>query len=115
MKYKYILIFSLALFFAFPVFASTPRAIIREEIKERVASRVAEVKKFIGVRMSLGQSLITAVNDKTITVNSDGVVYAINTGTLTKCTTQFRRKFWGKSSLSEMSVGDTLKIYGYWA
>jgi predicted KAP-like P-loop ATPase len=88
---------------------------IREEIKEKVASRVGEIKKFFGVRMALGQASITAINSTVLTVQKDGKTYTVNTGTFDKCTTQYRRRFWGKGSLSEMSVGDMVNVFGIWS
>jgi hypothetical protein len=53
---------------------------------------------------------VTAVGSMTITVNNNGTSVQVDISS----TTHFRRKFWGKSSLSEISVGDTVQVIGKW-
>ncbi len=54
---------------------------------------------------------VTVVSSNTITASKDGNTYTINTDT----TTRFRRRFWGKSAISEISVGDNINVWGKWA
>lgn len=87
---------------------------VREEVRERVASNPGFVKKFFGgllARASLGKVTLTAVSGTTLTVkDADGKTYTVTTD----AKTQFRRRFWGKSSLAEYQIGDTLAIIGKW-
>jgi hypothetical protein len=53
---------------------------------------------------------VTAVGSATITVNNNGTNVQVDIGS----NTHFRRKFWGTSSLSEISVGDTVQVIGKW-
>jgi hypothetical protein len=53
---------------------------------------------------------VTAVGTSTITVNNNGTSVQVDITS----TTHFRRKFWGTSSLSEVSVGDTVQVIGKW-
>ena len=51
---------------------------------------------------------VSATNGTTLIVTKDGKTYTVNTDG----TTLFKRHFWGKSSLSEISVGDTVNVHG---
>ncbi len=62
--------------------------------------------KGIGIHIAAGD--LTAINGTTLTVSKDGKTYSVNTDSKT----QFRRHFWGKSSLSEFSVGDKVNVIG---
>ena len=87
---------------------------IREDLKEKVASRVGAMKKFFQSKMSIVSGKITAINGTTITVEKDGTSYTVLTGTFDKCTTRFRRRFWGNSGLSEYAVGHMVNVFGRW-
>jgi hypothetical protein len=54
---------------------------------------------------------VATVSGNTLTVSKDGKTYTVNTnsGTL------FRRHFWGKSAIGEISPGDNISIWGTWA
>ncbi len=84
----------------------------REDIREKIASKVAAVKSLFKGRVSFGQGKLTAINGTTLTVEKDGKSYTVLTGTFEKCTTQYRRRFWGSSSMSEFTVGDTVNVAG---
>jgi hypothetical protein len=51
---------------------------------------------------------VTAIGSSTITVGNNGTSIQVDINS----TTHFRRKFWGKSSLSEISIGDTVNVIG---
>ncbi len=86
----------------------------KEEVKDKIASKVGEIKKFLGVRTTLSRATIKSINGAVITVDKDGKSYTVNTGTFDKCSTQYRRRFWGKGSLSEMVTGDSVNVFGLW-
>jgi cell division protein FtsB len=56
------------------------------------------------------QATITAINGSVLTVIKDGKSFTVNTSSVTK----FRRHFWGKSNMSEMSVGNIVNVWGKW-
>ena len=66
--------------------------------------------RFVPTSAHLANASVTAISGNTLTVTKDGKPYTINTTTKTK----FGRRFWGKSSLSEISVGDQVNIWGKW-
>ena len=69
----------------------------------------AAIQKFKETRaVFTGQ--VTAVGSSTITVNNNGTSVQVDIAS----TSHFRRKFWGQSSLSEISVGDTVNVVGKW-
>lgn len=78
-------------------------------------------KKFIGVGMQLKESLksrgvkiidgtVSAKNTASFTVTKDGKDYIV----LTTPDSKFRRHFWGKSTLAEISVGNKVNVWGNW-
>ncbi len=67
--------------------------------------------RFIPTAAHLTNASVTAISGTTLTVSKEGKSYTINTDTKT----QFRRRFWGKSSISEISTGDEVNILGKWA
>lgn len=86
----------------------------REEKSDRDASRPGLLNKFANVnkgKSRVGRVTLTAKNGSTLTVkDKDGKTLTVNTDDKT----QFRRQFWGKSSLSELSVNDKLDVIGQW-
>ena len=64
----------------------------------------------IGKRAWLNDATVATINGNTLTVAKDNVIYTI----ITDSNTTFKRKFGGKSSLSEISVNDRLNILGKW-
>lgn len=77
------------------------------EKKERIEARI---EKFKDTRATLKNVKITAVLTASITVDNGGTSVVVNITDKT----QLRRKFWGKSVISEFSVGDTVNIVGKW-
>ncbi len=85
---------------------------LRLDIREKVASRVASVKAFFKSRVDVGSGKLNSINGTTLTVEKDGKVYTVLTGAFDKCTSKFRKRFWGTSSISEFTVGDLLNVSG---
>lgn len=71
------------------------------------------MRKFMekGTRVHIVQAEVTAVSEGTLTVKKDDKTYTVNTDTKTKV----RRHFWGKSDLTEFSVGNLVNVWGTWA
>ncbi len=99
-----------------PVFATNNggerRKGILAEVSEKAGSRPGLLRNFLTRgRAAIGSGTVTAISGTTLTVKTkDGKTITV----LTDSTTQFRRRFWGKSSLSEMSVGDMVNVIGQW-
>jgi hypothetical protein len=66
--------------------------------------------KYTNKRAELKNVKVTAKDATSITVDNEGVSVKVTVQT----NTHFRRKFWGKSSLAEISVGDSVDIVGKW-
>ena len=73
---------------------------IRERVKERVRLRFVHVYR----------ATIQSIGDNHIVVQKDGTSYTINI----VANTHLRRRFWGKSDLSEFKVGDLVSVIGRW-
>ncbi|MFH1971011.1 MAG: DUF5666 domain-containing protein [Patescibacteria group bacterium] len=76
---------------------------VQQNIKERV-------RDFVGTRAAIGTGKVVAIDGEAITVVKDDKTYTV----ITDSGTKFRRKFWGNSSLSEISVNDLVHIIGKW-
>lgn len=98
-KIIFILLF-LAVFSVRPVWA------------ERVATRPAMLRRLTvaELRVRIDGGTLTAKNGNTLTVTKDGVANSV----LVDSNTQLRRKFWGKATIEEMSVGDSINVLGKW-
>lgn len=68
------------------------------------------LEKITGRRAVIAKGEVTTKEGTTLTLRQDGKNYLV----LTDGKTQFRRKFWGKSSLEEISVGDLITVIGRW-
>lgn len=95
------------------------RAEVRGEFREERKDFLKDLKEQAGsvVRrlVNAGKAVIiggtiTAKTDTTITVEKDGTSYLVNVSD----NTQLRRRFWGKSTTNEFSVGNTVNVYGAW-
>jgi len=101
-----------------PVFAAPPKVqemrTVVEQRKEMVVEKRASLsalKKNIFTRAALVK--VTVVSKGTtsfVSRDNEGKEYTI----LVDGATQWRRKFWGKSDIGELSVGDVLNVYGKW-
>jgi len=107
------------LFVCIPVFAAPlPIQQIRKEIREEkqeMLQNMHATKAGILVKMKakavLLRGTVTAKGADSLTVlGSDGKTYAVGVD----ATTQWRRKFWGKSDFNEVNINDVLNIHGKW-
>lgn len=83
----------------------------KKTIKEKIMNLIQEKKELKPLRNLAAHIIdgtVTAISGTTLTVTKDGKTYTVNTDDRTK----FRRHFWGKSSLAEISVGDHLNVWG---
>ena len=89
------------------LFVSTSFAVGSKE-----GSRPGLLKKVFNVqtKAALGTCTLTNIDGTTLTCTKNSDTYTI----LTDDKTQFRRKFWGKSSLSELTVNDVINVIGVW-
>ena len=76
---------------------------VQENVKERV-------RDFTGTRAAVRTGKVVAIDGETLTVVEDEKTFTVLTDTNTK----FRRKFWGTSSLNEISINDLVSIVGRW-
>jgi hypothetical protein len=84
---------------------------IRQTIQERIRNLILqkrELKPLKNLVAHIIDGVVTAISGTTLTVSKDGTTYTVNTDDKTK----FRRHFWGKSSLSEISVGNHVNVWG---
>lgn len=56
---------------------------------------------------------VTSISNATITAEKEGISYTVVTGEFERCTTVFRRRFGGESSIAEMGTGDIIHVVGY--
>ncbi len=61
-------------------------------------------------RAAIGSGILSAKSSSQLTVTKDGKSYTV----LIDSNTQLRRRFWGKATLDEFQVGDTLNVIGKW-
>jgi hypothetical protein len=71
---------------------------------------VMPVFKYTNKRAELKNVKVTAKDATSITVDNAGVGVKVTV----QSNTHFRRRFWGKSSIAEISVGDSVDIVGRW-
>lgn len=100
-----------------PAFAKEPQNArgvkknFMQELREQMSSRAGVAKTFFEFgRAAIGSGKITAKTDTTLTVEKDGKSYTVN---ITE-KTQLRRRFWGKATLGEFSVGNEVTVVGRW-
>lgn len=65
---------------------------------------------FRQTKAAIGTCTLTAKSDTTLTCTKNSDTFTI----VTDDKTQFRRRFWGKSSLDELTVGDVINVIGVW-
>jgi len=92
---------------------STNRLEVRNELKEeRVSSRTAQMVEFKNSKAVMNRVVVTSKETNSIHVTDhDGSSVTI----LIDANTVLRRRYWGKSSLDEFQIGDSVTIYGKWA
>lgn len=82
----------------------------RDDLKEKIASQVAGIKRFFGGFANIRKGKVTAKTDTAITVDSDGKIYTVDFSSSTK----LRRKFFGVADYGEIQVGDLVNVIGKW-
>ena len=93
-----------------PSAISTPTASPRPGLKTGIEDNIKNrVQSFENKRATISGT-VTAVGVSSITVNSSGANVQVDVTN----NTRFRRKFWGESKLSEISVGDSVQVVGKW-
>lgn len=109
MKSSIIALFTILI--AFSLIASSPSSInAQQPTKEARKEKIAEVKSKLRKSGRIIGSQVTAITGTTLSVTKDSKTYTVNTD----ANTRFRRHFWGKSSISEISVGDNVNVWGTW-
>jgi hypothetical protein len=84
---------------------------LQEQFKEKISTKVGELKKLIGARVFLNKASVTAKGSNTLTVSDkDGKSVAVNISGSTK----IERRFFGKSTFDEILVGHTVNVVGKW-
>lgn len=86
---------------------------LRQEVRQELGtgSREAMVKKFIGTRAQIGKGTVTSKTSDSLGIkDQSGKELAVKFDSKT----QFRRRFWGKSSIDEVQVGHDVAIIGKW-
>jgi len=102
--------------------AVTPSTSQKEQLKERLKQEREQVrtnaqnirstaKSMRGKAMHINGATVKAASESGLTITKDGKDYTVTTST----STQIRRKFWGKSILSDIAVGHTVNVWGRWA
>lgn len=90
---------------------ATIRQEIREETKEMKANFLDKVKNFMKKNLRFEARVkgkITVIRENNFTISSEDGTFQVNITDNTK----ILRKFGGKSSLSEFSVGDEMMVFG---
>lgn len=118
---NYLVLIAIAFVFVLPVSAQTGTETspapgkfreIRKELmqaQKEIRQDTKEMKKTIKNKVGkIVSGQVSAINGTTLTITKDGKTYTI----ITDGNTIFRRHFWGKSSLEEISIGDKVTIFG---
>ncbi|MBI3366051.1 hypothetical protein HY041_00280 [Candidatus Roizmanbacteria bacterium] len=120
---KKLLAISLALSIAIitlPVFAGDNISITPPGLRRRLINDIRKDKKDLrqdtkelkkdlkGKGIKIIDGIVTTKGSSSITVTKDSKTYTVNVDSNTK----FRRHFWGKSSLDEISVNDHVNVWG---
>lgn len=83
---------------------------IKEDLKEQIATKANWLRVWKNGRIAFGSGELKTISGNTLTITKEDKTYTV----LVDDKTQLRRKFWGKSELSEFSVGDKLNVVGVW-
>ena len=83
---------------------------------DKAGSRPGLLRSFLrgNGRAAIGTGTVTAKTSSipgTLTITKDSKTYTVNVDT----NTQLRRRFWGKATWDEISVGDMVNVIGQWA
>lgn len=91
---------------------SSPAAVLaKTDTNTERGGNPSPVHNFLGKQAVVGVGDVTAKSGTSLTIAKGGKTYQV----LTDGQTQFRRKFWGKSSFEEISVGDQVNVIGKWS
>lgn len=93
--------------------ASPVLALKLGEMPDKAGSRPGLMRDFLRGRgrAAIGSGEITAKTSNSLTVKTkDGKSYTVNIDS----NTQLRRRFWGKATWEEISVGDMVNVIGQW-
>jgi hypothetical protein len=84
---------------------------LQEQFKDKISSKVGEIKKLIGLRAFIDKAKVTAKGTTSLTVtDKDNRSIMVNITANTK----IERRFYGKSTLDEILVGHEVNISGKW-
>lgn len=87
------------------------RKTIMQDVREELKASISALKESILARFAnLSGATVASVGTNTITVSKDGKTYTVNI----LATARLRRRFWGSAALTEISVGDTVNVWGSW-
>lgn len=87
------------------------------DLKDKVGSRPGLLRQVFDKKgkAAIGTGTLKSKSGDTapatLVVTKDGKDYTVNVD----ASTQLRRRFWGKATLAEFTVGDTLNVIGQWA
>lgn len=84
---------------------------LAERLEEFFEVRAATGAAVIGRPARIINGVVTATGSSSLTVSANGKSFTVNV----LSNTQLRRHFWGKASLSEISVNDKVNVWGRWA
>lgn len=92
-----------------PTFSQNRNKLNQEERKEVKAGNLKNTTKLLNLPGNISNTKVSSISGTVITVTtSENKTVTVNTDNNTK----YRRRFWGSSSLSEISKGDELNIWG---
>lgn len=88
---------------------------LKQELKDKKQNLIQNLKDKVGKALTLAGRItgeLTAISGNTLTVksNKDGKSYQVNVNSKT----QLVRRFGGKSTLSEFTVGNIVNVVGKW-
>jgi hypothetical protein len=91
--------------------SATKRVNKLQELEDKIATRVGTINKFINSRANINNAKVTNISGSVLTViDKDGKTITVNTD----ANSRLRRRFFGSSNISEISVNDILNIFGKW-
>lgn len=96
-----------------PLTPSGWRRRLNRDIRNDKRDLFQDIRRGIRNKLGLARILggtVTGVNGSSLTVSKNGKTFTVNTD----ASTTFRRHFWGKSSISEISVNDIVNVWGKW-
>lgn len=87
------------------------KATVKEDIKATITNRPTGIVKIINSHAVLSNARITGKTSDGFTI---GTLEGTSVTVFVTGNTVLRRKYWGKSTLDEMQVGDTVLVAGKW-